>query len=108
LATGVNVTNILEFIIYKSSYKSTVLVPGQPCQPSLMFMSKAGAYPSEAYTLLYGRLLTLTTNIELCWKSLPGTSTLAYYEHLLITVVKSFISLGPGGAKLFIASALLI
>ncbi len=44
MATGVDVKNILEFIIYKSSYKSTVFVSGQPCQPSLMFMSKAGAY----------------------------------------------------------------
>jgi hypothetical protein len=35
-------------------------------------------------------------NIRLGWKSLPGTNALAYYEHLKITAVKSFITLAPG------------
>jgi hypothetical protein len=34
--------------------------------------------------------------IRLGWKGLPGTNTLAYYENLLITDRKSFITLDPG------------
>ncbi len=33
--------------------------------------------------------------VRLCWKSLPGTNTLAYYKDSQITVVKSFITLAP-------------
>ncbi len=29
----------------------------------------------------YGRFLTLTTNIRLGWKGLPGTNALAYYKN---------------------------
>jgi len=43
-----------------------------------MFGSKAGAYSSEALTMIYGRLLTLPTKARLGWKSLPGTNALAY------------------------------
>ncbi len=38
-----------------------------------------------------GRPLELPTNIRLGWKDLPGTNTLAYYENLKITAVKSLI-----------------
>jgi hypothetical protein len=34
--------------------------------------------------------------VKLCWKSLIGTNTVAYYESLLITDKKRFITLGPG------------
>jgi hypothetical protein len=44
-------------------------------------------------TPLYGRLLASPTNIRLGWKSLPGTNTLAYYENLYITAIKSSIVL---------------
>jgi hypothetical protein len=40
--------------------KGTVLIPGKPFQPSLMFSSKAGAYLSEAHF----RLLALPTKIK--------------------------------------------
>jgi hypothetical protein len=30
------------------------------------------------------------------WKGLPGSNTIAYYEHLLITDINSFITLCPG------------
>jgi hypothetical protein len=40
--------------------KGTVLIPGKPFQPSLMFSSKAGAYLSEAPF----RLLALPTKIK--------------------------------------------
>jgi hypothetical protein len=43
-----------------------------------------------------GRPLALPKNIRLGWKGLPGTNTLAYYENLLITAVKSFVRLAPG------------
>jgi hypothetical protein len=36
----------------------------------------------------------LLANIRPGKKTLPGTSTLAYYEYLYITDVKSFIALG--------------
>jgi hypothetical protein len=45
---------------------------------------------------LQGRLLALPTNIRLGWKGLPGTNTLAFYEHLLITDINIFMTLGPG------------
>ncbi len=37
----------------------------------------------------------LTANIRPGWKCLPGTNTLAYYEDLYLTAVKSFITLAP-------------
>ncbi len=40
-------------------------------------------------------LLTLPTNIRLCWKCLPGTNTLAYYKRSQITFVKRFITFVP-------------
>ncbi len=33
--------------------------------------------------------------VRLDWKSLPGANTTYYYENSKITVVKSFITLGP-------------
>jgi len=44
---------------------------------SLMFAPKVRAYSSETPL----RFLTLTKNIKLGWKGLPGTNTLACYEH---------------------------
>jgi hypothetical protein len=38
-----------------------------------------------------GRPLALPTNIRLGWTGLPGRNTLAYYENLKITAVKSLI-----------------
>jgi hypothetical protein len=43
-----------------------------------------------------GRLLALLPNSRLVWKGLPGSNTLTYYENLLITDVKSFMTLTPG------------
>jgi hypothetical protein len=45
---------------------------------------------------LYGRFLAQPTKISLVWKGQSGMNTLAYYGHLYITDVKSFIILGPG------------
>ncbi len=62
-----------------------------------MFVGKAEAYliviPSDAP--LNGKLLALLETIGLEWKGLSETNTLGYYEHSLITNVKSFITLGP-------------
>ncbi len=52
---------------------------------------RPGAYPREEHvkgTSLKGRLLALPTNIRPGWNALPGTNTLAYYEHSQITDVK--------------------
>ncbi len=49
-----------------------MFVSGNPFNSSLMYASKAGAYPSEApfmYAIL-GRLLGLPTNIRVDWKGL--------------------------------------
>jgi hypothetical protein len=40
--------------------------------------------------------MALLANIKLGCKDLSVTNTLGFYEHLLIMVVKSFITLGPG------------
>ncbi len=48
--------------------KRKVFVPSKPFRPSLIFVSKAGDYPREAYQ---GRLLVFLTNIRLYWKGLP-------------------------------------
>jgi hypothetical protein len=62
-----------------------------------MFEGKAKSLPIEH---LKGALLmyspALSKNIRLGWKGLPVKNTLAYYEHLQITTVKSFITLGTG------------
>ncbi len=54
---------------------------GNPFQASLMFASKAKAYPSKetfrCFTLGWAPVLT-----NIGWKGLPGTNTLDYYEHL--------------------------
>ena len=75
-----------------------MFVPSKPFQPSLIFVGKAGAYPSEqpfrCSTL--GSAPALPANIRQGWKGLLGTNTLAYYENLYITAVKSFIGLDPG------------
>jgi hypothetical protein len=68
-----------------------VFIPGKPFQLSLMFDSKAGAYPSEAI-----RFLAFPTNIRPGWKSLPRKNTLAYNENLSIAAVKIFTGLSSG------------
>ncbi len=45
---GANFIKLFFFVIYKSR----VIVPGSLFQPSLMFASKAGAYPSGAQAIL--------------------------------------------------------
>ncbi len=52
-------------------------------------------YPSKASL----RCSTLPTNIRLGWKCLPGTNGLAYYKYSLITTIRSFVTLDPGGWK---------
>jgi hypothetical protein len=63
-----------------------MFIPGKPFQPGLMSGRKARAYRSKVPYLsgapLDGRLIALSKNIILGLKVLPGTNTLAYYEHL--------------------------
>ncbi len=58
-------------------------VPGKSFQPGLMFVIKAIAYPSGQLkdSPLYGRPMATTENIRTDWNGLPGTNTLAYFEH---------------------------
>jgi len=43
----------------------------------------------------------LLENIRQCWKSLPGTNAITYYEQWSTMVVKNFITLGPVLSKTF-------
>ncbi len=61
-----------------------MFVNGMPFRLSLMFVSKPRVYPSEES--FRGRLLDFRL----------GTNTLGYFNNLIITAVKSFITLGPG------------
>ncbi len=66
-------------------------------QPNLMLASKAEAYKSEASfrcsILVYAP--GLLTKIRIGWKGSPCTNSLAYYKHLSITSLKSFITFDP-------------
>ncbi len=50
--------------------------------------------------------MSSVTNIRLGEIGLAGTKTQAYDEHLLITPVKSFITLGPGVNESFMMNLL--
>ena len=63
-----------------------------------MVASKARAYLGEA-SFRCSTLMALSTNIRRGLKGLAGTNTLAYYEHLQITAVKSLMTLTPGKGK---------
>jgi hypothetical protein len=52
-----------------------IRIPGKPFLPSLMFVGKARAYPSDA-----NKAPALPANIRLGWKGLPGKNALAYYQ----------------------------
>ncbi len=43
-----NVIKLFTVVSYDFSYLARTFVPGKPYHPSLMFVGKAGAYPSEA------------------------------------------------------------
>ncbi len=62
------------------------LPPDRPFKPSIMFVGKAGAYPSTFHVLsTLGSLLALASSIRLCWNNLPRTNTQDYYKHSKIT-----------------------
>jgi hypothetical protein len=65
-----------------------IMIPGKPFLPSLMFVGKARAYPSDAT-----KAPALPANIRLGWKGLPRTNALAYYQKAQLRAVKSFITL---------------
>jgi hypothetical protein len=44
----------------------------------------------------HSRVLALPTNIRHGWKRMAVANTLAYYETVIITAVKSFIVKAPG------------
>ncbi len=64
----------------RSNKLECLFLRGLPFQANLMFVSKAAAYPSEAFFRC-----SAVTNIRLGWKSLPGTNPIAYWAHLNIT-----------------------
>jgi hypothetical protein len=67
-----------------------VVVPGRLFQPSLMFVRKTVAYPSDAPY----KCLDLTY-IEVTSKSLSGRNTLAYQAHFLSYEEKICCEYGP-------------
>ncbi len=79
-----------------------MFVSGKPSKPSLRFAGKARAYLCGASGIpLWGRLLASPTNIRRSRKGFEVTNTLAYYEHSLITTVKSLIKSVPGEEHTF-------
>ncbi len=76
-------SHIIIYVTYHSAQYARLFVPGRPLQLSLIFVSKARAYPSEEPlgVPLHGKLLGLFTNIKLGWKSLLETS---YEENSLV------------------------
>jgi hypothetical protein len=46
--TGAVFTKTFFFVSYERAKKARVFVPGKPFQPSLMYLSKDGAYLDEA------------------------------------------------------------
>ncbi len=65
----------------------------------------SGAFWCHCYKTFYGRNLRMfVIRYSVCpqqaslpnWKDLSGTNTIAYYKHLYITAVKSFITFGAG------------
>ncbi len=69
-----------------------MFVLGRHSQPSLMFVGKTrGLLKAPG----------LSSIIRLGWKGLPGTNTPAYYKHLYIADIISFIKLAPDVIKLF-------
>jgi len=62
--------------------------------PSLIFSSKAGAYPSEE-TFRYSRV-----GITLGWKGPPGTNSLAYLAHFANYSCKKFYNIDLWNALL--------
>ncbi len=65
-------------VSYALSLKARVFVPGKPLQPCLMARSQ---------------VKHLKGALEL--KGLPGTKAIAYYENVLLTAIKGFITLAP-------------
>jgi hypothetical protein len=55
---------------------------------------RPGTYPRLGHQkgALFGQTPALPTNIGLGWKGLRGTNTIAYYEKLKITGIKSLLS----------------
>ncbi len=60
--TEANVKNIFTVLSYKWASYSRVFAPGKHFQPSLMFASKGGAYPSRACFRL-GKVLNLPPKV---------------------------------------------
>ncbi len=65
---------------------------GKLLNPSLMWLYLRVEHHWGA---LFGKAVAFIANIKLGWKGLTKTNTLAYYQHLLIMDIKSFITLGP-------------
>jgi hypothetical protein len=47
--TGINVIKLFTPVIYNCSHQARVFVTGQPLQPSLLFVTKDGAFPIGAH-----------------------------------------------------------
>ncbi len=84
---------------YLNVCNKLVFCTGRPFQPSLIFVSKAGAYPSVALlrcsTLGQAHVLTLNHQTR------QWTNTFAYHKHSLITGEKHFKTTGLDQIGLF-------
>ncbi len=89
---------------YKTFYARNLqrmFVLGRHLQPSILFVGKARSLPERwCFTRV---CLALPAIIRLSWKGMPWTNTPAYYKHLYITDIISFITLAPVVIKLFMS-----
>ncbi len=69
-----------------------MFAPGNPLQPSLIFVDRPGPYPRMKHLKDASNRLAQASlaSIKLGWKGLEGTNTLAYYEQSQIAELEKF------------------
>jgi hypothetical protein len=77
------ITKLITAVIYGFPLCAKVFVPDKPFQPSLMFVDKAGSYPSESPFRC--SMVAIPTTMSQGWKGLPARDK---HSSLLQTFVK--------------------
>ncbi len=85
---GSCVIKIFTTVIVAVSQKARLFTNAIHFHHSLIFSGKAEAYQKESP---YDKLLALSVNIRVGYKWMAVANTLAYYDTVTITVVKSFL-----------------
>jgi hypothetical protein len=74
LDPGLNLIRIFTDVVYECSKQAKVFVPGEPFQPSLMSVGKAGAYSRVEYLKgsRWGRLRPASETLDWAGKAYQG------------------------------------